>query len=114
MKEYLTVQINQKLLIQVLQITEKKKSCISSLVRTFMQWIIKNEDSFDSIRFNKRQPKQNLDDYIKEVEKTEILDACEYAHSKHELAKNLGISYRACRYRLDTHKIVFENFSVLK
>ncbi|MEN8123422.1 MAG: helix-turn-helix domain-containing protein [Bacteroidota bacterium] len=108
MKEYLTVQVNQKLLIQVIQIAEKKKSCISSLVKDFMQWIVKNEDSLDCISFHERQPEQNLDDYIKEVEKAEILDACEYAHSKRELAKILGISYRACRYRLDAHKIVFE------
>jgi transcriptional regulator with PAS, ATPase and Fis domain len=107
MKEFITIQIEQDLLIKVLHKANEKKGSISDLVKYFFEWITKKEPQFDFINVSKRQPKQSLDDYIKQIEKAEIQKVCKKAESKQVAAEMLGITYRSFRYKLDVHGIEF-------
>lgn len=109
MNEFITLQIEQDLLIKVLQKVKEKKGSISDLIRHFFRWIVHTESSLDFSSFSNRQPEQSLDDYLKEIEKVEIQKICDDANSKQEAAEKLGITYRSFRYRLDQHGIDFND-----
>lgn len=112
MNEFITLQIEQDLLIKVLQKTKEKNESISDLIRFFFKWTVQTDSSLDFISFSNRQPEQSLDDYLKEIEKEEIQKICGEAKSKQEAAEKLGITYRSFRYRLDQHGIDFDDNNI--
>ncbi|MDA3838283.1 MAG: hypothetical protein PF574_04800 [Candidatus Delongbacteria bacterium] len=109
MNEFITLQVEQELLIKVLQKAKEKRGNVSELIRQFFKWIVQTDSSLDFISFSNRQPEQSLDDYLKEIEKSEIQKVCDEAKSKQEAAEKLGITYRSFRYRLDQHGMDFND-----
>ena len=107
-KEFITLQIEQDLLIKVLQKAEEKKGSISDLIQKIFKWIIQEDATIDYNSFVKRQPEQSVDDYLKEIEISEIEKVCNNSKSKPEASEKLGISLRSLRYRLDNYKIDFD------
>lgn len=107
MNEFITLQIEQNLLIKVLQKTKEKKGSISDLIGHFFNRIVQNDKALDFNGFIKRRPEQSLNDYLKGIEKLEIQKICDESKSKQDAAKKLGITYRSFRYRFDQHEIKF-------
>ena len=107
MKEFISIPIDQDLLIKVLQKAEEKNGTISDIIQKFFKRIVQEETSLDFYSILKRQSEQSLDDYLKEIEISEIEKICDEAKSKTDAAEKLGISLRSLRYRLDNYKIDF-------
>jgi transcriptional regulator with PAS, ATPase and Fis domain len=107
MKEFITIPIDQDLLIKILQKAEEKKGSIPDLIQKFFKRIVQEKASLNFNSFFKRQPEQSLDDYLKAIEISEIKEVCYYANSKTDAADKLGLSLRSLRYRLDRYRINF-------
>jgi len=106
MKESVILQIEQELLQKSIQKAQEEDKSISNLISFVMDHYFKYDCSLDFSSYGKRHIDQPLDEYIKEIEREEIIKTMEECDgNKTEAAKILNISYRSLWHKIDTMNI---------
>lgn len=105
MKEHLLIELDHDLLGQLLEKAKSEKTNISLYISSILTRFFKSGGVIDFNSYCVRPIDQKLDDYLKEIEKSEILKALNHTQSKSAAADHLGITFRSFRYRCSEHKI---------
>ena len=90
MKEAVIVQIEQELLKKILLKAQEEDKSISNLISSVMNRFFKYDCSVDFSSYGKRHIEQPLDEYLKEIERDEVIKAMVKSNgNKKEAAKIL-------------------------
>ena len=100
MKEHIIVSMDKGVLKKLIEKAEAKNVSVSTFIESVMRETLPPRDTADSGEDEPRRPYQALDDFLKEVERSEIKRALMRSETKGLAAEFLGISFRSLRHRL--------------
>lgn len=105
MKEHLLIELEQDLLGKLVNEAKAKDISISNFISSIISMFFRAGGKIDLTAYPMRPKDTNIDEYIKGIEKSEILRAIEQTESKTDAAELLGITFRSLRYRCSEHNI---------